>query len=202
MRNVLVLGSFLCALFVTGCNGAFVADLKCGKDGKVRGELELILLGDEETQAELDNATCEELKEAKQELKLIKLAVGKYCNDEFKPVVYSKKYEVEDQNCDGYVDISYEFDVKKLVRAGLLDKDTEELLVGVYVKDEETCEWELVDGGYFPVVSKEDWEEEFGCEEECEDKDCEKDGNCEESKDYDCEKKEEKKDCDNNQQPS
>jgi hypothetical protein len=192
MRNVLVLGSVLCALFAAGCDGAFVADLKCGKDGKIKGgELELILLGDEDSQAELDNATCEELKDAKSELKLIKLAVGKLCNDEFKPVVFSKKYEVEDENCDGYLDISYEFSVKKLVCEGLLDKNTEELLVGVYVKDEETCEWELVDGGAFPVVTKEEWEEKFGCEDECDDsKDCEQEN--------DCEEKETKKDCEKN----
>jgi hypothetical protein len=119
--------------------------------------------------------------------------------------VWSSRGEIEDENCDTYLDISYEFSVKKLVCEGLLDKDTQELLVGFYAKNEETCKWELIaDSGnnpaYFPVVSEEEWEEEVGCEEECEedcDKDCDKDeSDCEEQETKEeCTKEESKKDC-------
>jgi hypothetical protein len=192
MRNLLILGCCLFGVIVTGCeNAVIVADLECGKDGKLRGDVELLFLGDEESQAELDDATCEQLKEAKKELKAVKFAIGYLDGDDFVPVAFAKGYEVEDENCDGYTDLIYEFSLKKLVKAGLLDESTEELEVGLYVRED--CEWVFVESGPVPVKVN------YECDDSCEDSkdDCDDNSDCEESK-KDCDKGESKKECKEN----
>ncbi|HEX5138047.1 MAG TPA: hypothetical protein VFY93_13810 [Planctomycetota bacterium] len=203
-----------------------MADLRCGKDGKLRGDVELMFLGNEESQAELDEASCEDLKELKKELKQVKFAIGYVDeNDEFQPVVYSKKYEAEDANCDGYTDLVYEFSLKKLVCAGIFDESTEQLAVGLYVKQD--CEWVLEESGTVDVKIN------YDCDDDCEEskdcdseKDCDYEKSCDNESNYDnqssCEKKKscdkdsdgesstkdcdkskkKKKDCDSNEQPT
>lgn len=205
MRRLLILGCFLLATVATGCSDALlIADLKCGKDGKLRGDLELVIFGNEESQAEIDDASCEDIKEAKRELKHIKLAIGYEDGDEFVPVVFSKKYEIEDENCDGYTDISWEFRLRKLVRCGLLDEYTEELLVGIYFKDD--CEWVLEEYGAVAVRINYDCDDDDDCDDDGWKKkksyDCDDSSNgdgydCDKEKSYDCDKDGWTKDCDN-----
>jgi len=218
MRNLAILGCFLCATALAGCidDAVLCADFKYDKCGKVKGgELELVLYGTSDSEEWLEDLTCED----KKELKNYKIAIVKEdenSEDGFKPVAFAKRPELEDENCDGYTDFVFEFPVRKLVRCGVLDEYTEELLVVIY--EREDCEWVAVEGDYIPLVDCEDYEDD--CDYEDDDCDYKNDGwksdhygdssngdgyDCEKEKSYDghkdwksndCEKEEKSYDCD------
>jgi hypothetical protein len=186
MRNTLVRGSFLVALLLTGCV-EIRADLECGKNGKVRGDLAVVFYGSEDY--DLSDLSCEEEEYLREE---VKVAIGE--SDNKCDVVFAEKYKVKDVNCDGYPDVVAKFDVKELVCAGLLNQDTTELFVALWV------ECEFYDGGWVDVESCEEDCDKDSKEEECEEdskEDCEesKEEECEEESTQECEKDSKEEEC-------